>query len=106
MSILTETELEEPPSELQIPWSPRIVIRGSSMPKPEPKTEESTRLLKLAFQSGLVQGQQRIEARYPNTKLDSRGHLNRDLPSCAEADDLCRRQVELARDTGAWALAT
>lgn len=88
-----------------LPWGPRIALRGSSRPPigVDPPTPEA--LSKQAFQVGVVKGIKDLSGRYPAIDADAAEHLPRDLPNCAEGDEMCRRQVELAQATGRWALA-
>lgn len=97
--------LELPPDAEVLPWGPRIALRGSVE---APTTAESATpevLAKQAFQAGVSEGIEQLGARYPELEVRAAEQLARDLPDCVAGDSLCRRQLELARVTGRWALA-
>jgi hypothetical protein len=98
--------LDAPEQGLQLPFGPKIAIRGGTQAEPESLTAESQRLAQQAFQVGMRDRIEQLRARAPQFDPDPADHLNRDLPDSAVADRNCERMVGLARVTGRWALAT
>jgi len=98
-------ELDAPPEDLTLPWGPKIAMRGGPGADADAKLPERRRLAKRAFQAGMVDGMERLSARYPKVDLNVDGRLRAERPDCAAGDRGCRELVDLAHATGGWALA-
>jgi hypothetical protein len=97
--------LNKPPESLQVPWTPKIVIRGdTTRPDDTPGTKLND-LLALAFQSGMAEGMRRIETRFPDVTLNPGGYVNPAGPECFEGINECEQLTELAKTSGSWAVA-
>lgn len=97
--------LDEPSEQIQVPWTPKIVIRSGTVEPEDTGEAKLNELLGQAFQSGMAEGIRRIESRFPDVRLNLGGYIRLDEPACHLDIGQCERQVELAKASGGWAVA-
>ena len=81
--------IDEPADGLQVPWTPKLAVRGGQASQESQETADFEKILELSFQSGMVDAFNKLETRFPEIDLNPGGYIKSSTVSCSGAVPCC-----------------